>query len=1072
MKKFVTLTTILLSLVMFGLSQTDPSGIQVRIVESTGADGTCTGTSDCANDIGCFSIQMMIDQPGWALSSYNIWVQYDWNPGFLVTNAANHLSDSPCFISDGSDNDDNDMVHWYRVSGAGGSTSDAITANTWTAVHEICFQFSDLNTNGSVLDEIENQNICVGSTGWDGTLSPVTIRSQTVSNLAFTDNNVGPDCLQLTNTSFTCLAATLTGHIYDDVNGNGAQDGGEPDLSGVDVLITDANGDTQTVTTDVNGDWTATSLPPGSTAADVDEGTIPAGATQTEGTDPTSTVAVAGSSVDGGTDGYFVPATLTGHIYDDVNGNGAQDGGEPDLSGVDVLITDANGDTQTVTTDVNGDWTATSLPPGSTAADVDEGTIPAGATQTEGTDPTSTVAVAGSSVDGGTDGYFVPATLTGHIYDDVNGNGAQDGGEPDLSGVDVLITDANGDTQTVTTDVNGDWTATSLPPGSTAADVDEGTIPAGATQTEGTDPTSTVAVAGSSVDGGTDGYFVPATLTGHIYDDVNGNGAQDGGEPDLSGVDVLITDANGDTQTVTTDVNGDWTATSLPPGSTAADVDEGTIPAGATQTEGTDPTSTVAVAGSSVDGGTDGYFVPATLTGHIYDDVNGNGAQDGGEPDLSGVDVLITDANGDTQTVTTDVNGDWTATSLPPGSTAADVDEGTIPAGATQTEGTDPTSTVAVAGSSVDGGTDGYFVPATLTGHIYDDVNGNGAQDGGEPDLSGVDVLITDANGDTQTVTTDVNGDWTATSLPPGSTAADVDEGTIPAGATQTEGTDPTSTVAVAGSSVDGGTDGYQLCGIINTAVFLEGPFDPSFGLMSTILNFYHLLPGMDPALSADIPASLFGIAAPPGQPYTVAPWNYTGTEGDLYGDTILNNIPYDLDITDWVLVSVRETDSLATSTIWKCAALLNSDGVIDFPDTCPCLDLDAALQYYLVIEHRSHLPVMSTILSPVNNQLNFDFRVNQSWIWEVLGTPFGFGQKTVSSIIGDRFVMFAANGDQNPGNSDRRDTNAGDDNVWLNDNGTRWRYIFGDFNMDADANATDNGLWIGNNSTRTFINF
>ena len=52
---------------------------------------------------------------------------------------------------------------------------------------------------------------------------------------------------------------------------------------------------------------------------------------------------------------------------------------------------------------------------------------------------------------------------------------------------------------------------------------------------------------------------------------------------------------------------------------------------------------------------------------------------------------------------------------------------------------------------------------ADVTGHVFLDVDGDGTQDPGEPDLVGVDVVVTDSTGAQQTVTTDANGDWLAT---------------------------------------------------------------------------------------------------------------------------------------------------------------------------------------------------------------------------------------------------------------------------------------------------------------------
>lgn len=94
-------------------------------------------------------------------------------------------------------------------------------------------------------------------------------------------------------------------------------------------------------------------------------------------------------------------------------------------------------------------------------------------------------------------------------------------------------------------------------------------------------------------------------------------------------------------------------------------------------------------------------------------------------------------------------------------------------------------------------------VPApngTVTGHLYSDLNDNSTQDIGEPDLEGVDVNIIDVNGVEQTVSTNLNGDFTA-NVPIGETVVDIDNTTLPLGSLQTEGTDPT-TVNVIGTGI------------------------------------------------------------------------------------------------------------------------------------------------------------------------------------------------------------------------------------------------------------------------------
>jgi hypothetical protein len=254
-------------------------------------------------------------------------------------------------------------------------------------------------------------------------------------------------------------------------------------------------------------------------------------------------------------------------------------------------------------------------------------------------------------------------------------------------------------------------------------------------------------------------------------------------------------------------------------------------------------------------------------------------------------------------------------------------------------------------------------------------------------------------------------------------------------------------------------------CPKVSVKVLLEGAYDTMSMVMTTDLNYFHVLPGQDPDESENIGAQIFGVAAPPGQPYDTAPWNWSGTEGDNYGDGA-GDIPYDTTVTDWVLVSVREADSLATSEVWKCAGLLHSDGTVEFPEECDCANaLVGGNKYYIVVEHRNHLPVMSNVQTMTGNTLSYDFTQNQSWIYEIMGIPVGSGQK----LIEGRYWMYAGNSEQL---SARVDINSSDDAQWIADNGSIFAYRAGDHNLNGDTNSSDEFIWIINNSTFTLLPF
>ncbi len=622
----------------------------------------------------------------------------------------------------------------------------------------------------------------------------------------------------------------LTGHLYFDLNGNGVQDSGEPDMPNVDVIVTSSSGDQVTVSTTVTGDWSVSNIAIGtaSVLVDTNDPDFPTGAIQTEGTNPSSATVVANQTTFTENDGFYEGGEITGHLYFDENGNGIQDAGEPDMPNVSILIKDFLGSSNyTVVTGPNGDWSVM-VPAGTTEVEVDtsDPDFPTGAIQTEGTNPTNVLAVTGQTVFSENDGFFEQGALSGHLYFDKNGSGTQDSGEPDMPNVEVTITPSNGSPVTVSTTLTGDWSVSNIAIGtaSVLVDTSDPDFPTGAVQTEGTNPSSATVVANQTTFTENDGWYEEGILTGHLYFDVNNNGVQDAGEPDLENIDVEITDALGNVFTVTTNTNGDWQA-NVPSGPTVSDIDENdpdflfNIPQDITQ--GTDPTTTVVQTGIVVSEEPNGFFAEEELKGRLYDDTNGNGTQDAGEMGIPNVTVTLVDVGGNIYSTATVANGDWSLT-VPVGSVTSTIDENDpdFPIGATQTEGTNPTTTnVTVGGTNteIDGYTTNVIDTALISGHLYHDLNGNGTQDTGEPDLNDVTVEITNSLNITIPIKTGVNGDWSLL-VPTGNTTSEIIESTLPfSNYVQTEGTNPTTTnVIVGGTNTE--IDGYTT-NVIDTAL-------------------------------------------------------------------------------------------------------------------------------------------------------------------------------------------------------------------------------------------------------------
>lgn len=584
--------------------------------------------------------------------------------------------------------------------------------------------------------------------------------------------------------------SSIGDYVWNDMDGDGVQDSTEPPISGIRVFLDlDGDGgwdvDEPNDITDASGAYLLDYLPPGTYVVAVDPTHFPNGSTVTGDRDvtkdgKTTEVLAVSEAVTNADFGFQGNGSIGDYVWYDIDGDGVQDAGEPGLSGVRVFIDEDNSGTYQVgepvaTTSGSGAYLFSGLIPNTYRVRVDAGTLPSGLTQSydfdgTGTSNLTTVVLLESQNRTNVDfGYEGTATINGHLYIDTNGNEVQDGLEQDLSGVDVIITDALGGVQTVTTDVDGNWTATVVP-GSTTVNVDENDnqYPTGHIQTEGEDPSSVTAVGGQNTFAGNDGYFLPGSIGDFVWEDLDADGLQDLGEPGISGVEVTLYrpgyGANGNAgdsddedpvATDTTDGSGVYGFNGLVPGdytvsfATAAGLTRTMANVGSDTTDSdananTGSTGTISVGpGDSVTNVDAGYYEAGTVSGHLYIDSNGNGQQDLGEPNLANVDVLVTASNGGTQTVETDSNGNWTAT-VPPGSTIANVQESDpqYPTGYTQTEGTDPTVVVAVSGENTSAGIDGYFLPGSIGNFVWNDENRNGQQDLGEAGIAGVAVKL------------------------------------------------------------------------------------------------------------------------------------------------------------------------------------------------------------------------------------------------------------------------------------------------------------------------------------------
>ncbi len=174
--------------------------------------------------------------------------------------------------------------------------------------------------------------------------------------------------------AFLQTNALVTGHLFVDLDGDGVQGSGEPNLPGVRVRLVDGAGNRITVTSDDLGNWDA-EVSGGVVSMRVVAATVPAGYRLTTGNSSQTVEAPPGSAAYT-TDVGYQPAdgSLAGKVFFDVNGDGVQGPGEPAFAGVAVALYDGDRLVRTVLTGADGAYGFDGLPPGTYTIVVRDGT--------------------------------------------------------------------------------------------------------------------------------------------------------------------------------------------------------------------------------------------------------------------------------------------------------------------------------------------------------------------------------------------------------------------------------------------------------------------------------------------------------------------------------------------------------------------------------------------------------------------------------------------------------------------------------------------------------------------------
>lgn len=510
----------------------------------------------------------------------------------------------------------------------------------------------------------------------------------------------------------------------------------------------------------------------------------------------------------------------------------------------------------------------------------------------------------GNGVAGGTFIYCFAirtASISGLVWNNPNGDLIQQSGEPGLAGVQVQLTWAGEDgifgtsddqnLPSQSTNANGQFSFIGLQVGNYRVQVNPSSVPAGFFLNTPPNPKFVTVGFGQDLTGVNFGYwqdFSNAQIGNLVWNDLNGDGIRQTGEPGLANILVIATWAGRDRIFGTADdqdffttsfASGAYSIANLPAGDYRVNVDPSSVPPGFNRTfPATVPYTFVLTPGQTLNNINFGFQQASSSIGDlVFNDLNGNGVHDLGEPGIGGVQVLLFRGSTLIATQTTDGAGNYLFSNLTVGNYTVVVNTSGVLSGFYATT-TNPLPINLPDGNTQITTADFGFALDPMSGSlgslVFDDLNGNGVHDLGEPGLVGVTVNALWAGRDgifgtnpftlvnddqTFSITSGAGGAYSLTNLPVGTYRVSTGAG-VPAGFGPTTPQPINVTLGPGGSRTDVNF-GFQAT---NSAIT---------GVVFNDFNFNGLLDGTDTGFGAGvrviIDLNLNGVHDP-GEPFAI----------------------------------------------------------------------------------------------------------------------------------------------------------------------------------------------------------
>ncbi|MDH5580283.1 MAG: Ig-like domain-containing protein, partial [Bdellovibrionales bacterium] len=537
---------------------------------------------------------------------------------------------------------------------------------------------------------------------------------------------------------------TVTIHVYEDLDGDGSFDEGEPSLNGSSVLFDGTNAGTITSN--------------GSITLDVyDTGQhIIKHESWAAGYIPSSNIEIAINHVIGATNivhfGLVRAGEISGIVFVDKDGDTSKDSGEGTLAGASITVENEAGDVvagPSVTGD-DGLFRFTGLSP-NTKYYVKE-VNPSGYGSTSNDEVSVSFGSGSSSVVNF--GDVEQGQISGFVFSDDNRNGRVDSGEQGLA--NVMVTIYFNESTSKIFSFNGQTKLYNPGDSITALNTDRDgyfrlNLPEGRYRVDERDPQGYISISPNSQT-----VVLPSTqtvvnfadarigdITGLVFNDLNGNGLYDNNEPGVNGVSLNL---DGNSNQASSQSDGKFFFNGQPNGTYTLNM---TVPSGFVATTATSQSITVD-GQTSNSGQLFGIKISGTIVGEVYHDLNYNGQRDSGEPGLGGAVINIAGTSNATTSSTVSGNFSVSGQTSNGSYTVTETD----PANYKSTTNNTVTVNINSLGASDKSADFGDIFEGDVVGIVFSDVNGNGVQDNNEGVIIGATVNLTGK----PSVVTDNNG--------------------------------------------------------------------------------------------------------------------------------------------------------------------------------------------------------------------------------------------------------------------------------------------------------------------------